>query len=81
MYVASKLFYSFIVQHPKDKEEVVEEKLSDYMSFVDELQEYYSTAHHVNAEQDYITVFEEIESYIVNPVPKHTMQVKFNEET
>lgn len=51
------------------------------MSFVDELQEYYSTGHHVNAEQDYITVFEEIESYIVNPVPKRAMQVKFNEES
>lgn len=68
-------------QHPKDKEEVVEEKLAEYMSFYEELQEYYSTGYHVNAEQDYITVFEEIESFVVNPVPKHTMQVNFNEDT
>lgn len=68
-------------QHPKDKEEGVEEKLAEYMSFYEELQEYYSTGYHVNAEQDYITVFEEIESFVVNPIPKHTVQVNFNEDT
>ncbi len=41
-----------------------------YNGFVDELVDYYTWGQHVNADQDPLTVFECLESALVNPLPK-----------
>jgi adenylate kinase len=56
---------------PGDSEEEVRKRLSNYNAYTEELDDYYGdTAQHVNADQDPHTVFESIESMIVNPIPK-----------
>lgn len=57
-------------QHPRDMEDRVSERLEFYNSCVEELVECYSWGQHVNADQDPLTVFECIESMLVNPLPK-----------
>lgn len=56
--------------HPKDREESVRGRLASYYTFQEELNDYYLEAQHINADQDPHTVFENIESMIVNPLPK-----------
>ena len=56
---------------PADSEDAVRKRLAQYNAYAEELDEYYTdTAQHVNADQDPHTVFECIESMIVNPLPK-----------
>ena len=58
-------------QHPSDTEQTVKQKLAQYHAYVEEIADYYTEAQHVNADQDPHTVFECIESMIVNPLPKN----------
>ena len=46
------------------------DKVKLYNSSVDELASYYTWGQHINADQDPLTVFECIESALVNPLPK-----------
>lgn len=55
---------------PKDAEETVQARLDMYHANAEELEEFYQDVIHVNADQDPYTVFEFIESCIVNPLPK-----------
>ena len=55
--------------HPKDTEEQVMKRLTQYTAYVEELADYYQEGQHLNADQDPHTVFECIESMIVNPLP------------
>ncbi|KAK3087522.1 hypothetical protein FSP39_006998 [Pinctada imbricata] len=55
---------------PKDSENQVKQRLAQYNAYVEELSDFYTDAQHVNADQDPHTVFECIESRIVNPLPK-----------
>ncbi|XP_013418058.1 adenylate kinase 8-like [Lingula anatina] len=55
---------------PKDSPEEVQKRLGAYQAFVDELTDYYVDAQHVNADQDPHTVFECLESMMVNPIPQ-----------
>lgn len=48
----------------------VRKRLAAYYAHQEDLQDYYSAAARVNADQDPHTVFEYIESTIVNPLPK-----------
>lgn len=57
-------------KHPKDGDDAVRQRLAEYSSYVEEIADYYTEAQHVNADQDPHTVFECIESMIVNPLPK-----------
>lgn len=57
-------------KHPKDGEDAVRRRLAEYSAYVEELADYYTEGQHVNADQDPHTVFECIESMIVNPLPK-----------
>ena len=57
-------------QHPSDRDEIVRQKLAQYHAYVEEIADYYTEGQHVNADQDPHTVFECIESMIVNPLPK-----------
>ncbi|CAF1204132.1 unnamed protein product [Adineta ricciae] len=61
-----------LVQHPTDNNEIVRKRYEEYMIYHDELQEFYSQqdAIHVPADQDAYTVFEAIESGILNPLSK-----------
>ena len=60
-----------LVQRPQDSEERVRAKVADFYAHVRNLQEYYeSVGIHINADQDPNTVFECIESGLVNYVPK-----------
>lgn len=56
---------------PSDTEEEVRKRLAQYHTYVEEIADYYTDAQHVNADQDPHTVFECIESMVVNPLPKH----------
>ena len=58
-------------QHPSDTEDAVRERLSQYHTYVEEIADYYTDGQRVNADQDPHTVFECIESMLVNPLPKH----------
>lgn len=58
-------------QHPSDTDDTVRQKLAQYHAYVEEIADYYTEGQHVNADQDPHTVFECIESMIVNPLPKH----------
>ena len=45
--------------------------MAEYQAYIEEIGEYYEgTGEHVNADQDIHTVFECIESIIVNPIPR-----------
>ncbi|KAM5145906.1 adenylate kinase 8 [Mantella aurantiaca] len=57
-------------RNPKDSEEKVQARLDMYHANAEELEEFYQDVIHVNADQDPYTVFEFIESCIVNPLPK-----------
>ena len=56
--------------HPKDEENEVKKRLAGYSVYSDEIADFYEEAQRVNADQDPHTVFETIESQIVNPLPK-----------
>ena len=56
--------------HKKDTEEQVRKRLAQYHAYCEELQDFYTFGEHVNADQDPHTVFESIESMIVNQLPK-----------
>ena len=47
----------------------VRKRLAAFYAYQEDLQDYYSQAARVNADQDPHTVFEYIESTIVNPLP------------
>lgn len=56
---------------PKDVESAVNERMSQYQTYIEEIEEYYEeNGQHINADQDIHTVFECIESVIVNPIPR-----------
>ncbi|XP_064649202.1 adenylate kinase 8-like [Lineus longissimus] len=57
--------------HPKDTDDAVRKRLSGYHAYVEEIADYYVDGQHINADQDPHTVFECIESMVVNPLPKH----------
>ncbi|KAM4662771.1 adenylate kinase 8 [Discoglossus pictus] len=59
-----------LLQNPKDCEKKVQARLDMYHANAEELEEFYQDVIHVNADQDPYTVFEFIESCIVNPLPK-----------
>lgn len=55
---------------PKDVESAVSSRIAQYQAYIEEIAEYYEeSAQHINADQDIHTVFECIESIIVNPIP------------
>jgi adenylate kinase len=55
--------------HPHDTEEQVSKRLEIHREFAQELEDVYQLGQHVNADQDPLTVFEVIESLLVNPLP------------
>ena len=58
-------------QKPNDSEENIRSRITDYYANVRHINDYYETnGLHINADQDPNTVFESIESGVVNPVPK-----------
>ena len=58
------------MQHPRNSESKISERVAIYNGYVDELADCFPWAQHLNADQDPLTVFECIESMIVNPLPK-----------
>ena len=56
--------------HPCDEEEAVRKRLAEFATYREELSDFYVDAQHINADQDPHTVFECIESMVVNPLPK-----------
>ncbi|XP_052092934.1 adenylate kinase 8-like [Mytilus californianus] len=60
-------------KHTKDEESKVKSRLSQYHAYVEELADLYTQGQQINADQDPHTVFECIESMIVNPLPKKFM--------
>ena len=65
----SKEIRERLKQRDSDKEDAVRSKLGQYLSVVNELRDYYeSKAISVNAEKNVNSVFETLESGIVNPV-------------
>ena len=56
-------------QHPDDEEAEVFSRISDYQVHYDAIQEFFPGAQKINADQDLQTVFECIESIVVNPLP------------
>ena len=61
-----------LTQKPSDTEENIRVKIKEYYGNVKTLNEYYEkTGIHINADQDPNTVFESLESGVVNPVPKN----------
>ncbi|XP_037654217.1 adenylate kinase 8 isoform X2 [Choloepus didactylus] len=59
-----------LLQNPKDAEEQVKLKMDLFYRNSAELEEFYVDAITINADQDPYTVFEYIESGIINPLPK-----------
>nr|XP_014341646.1 PREDICTED: adenylate kinase 8 isoform X2 [Latimeria chalumnae] len=57
-------------RNPKDTEEKVQVRLDMYYQNMRDLEVFYQDVIHVNADQDPHTVFEYIESNVVNPLPK-----------
>lgn len=55
--------------YPRDTEQRVLQRLEVYRGFAEELMDCYEWGQHVNADQDPLTVFEVIESLLVNPLP------------
>jgi len=55
---------------PPDDEEQVRKRLSQYHAYSEELTDYYVDGQLINGDQDPHTVFESIESTIVNQLPK-----------
>ena len=66
-----KVIVYFLFQSAKDVESAVSERMSQYQAFIEEIEEYYEDfGQHINADQDIHTVFECIESIIVNSIPQ-----------
>ena len=62
-------------QKSTDSEASIKTKINEYYHNVRYLLDYYETINlHINADQDPNTVFESIESGIVNPVPNNGSQ-------
>lgn len=53
------------------QEEDVRKRLSQYHTYAEELEDYYHQAQRINADQDPHTVFECIESMVVNQLPRN----------
>ncbi|XP_008561908.1 PREDICTED: adenylate kinase 8 [Galeopterus variegatus] len=60
-----------LLQNPKDAEEQVKLKIDLFYRNSAELEEFYESAVTINGDQDPYTVFEYIESGIINPLPKN----------
>ncbi|KAJ8039275.1 Adenylate kinase 8 [Holothuria leucospilota] len=58
------------VQQPSDAEEEVHQRLSAFYAYAEEIADFYEDAQHINADQDPHTVFECVESMLVNPTPR-----------
>ncbi|XP_042335983.1 adenylate kinase 8 isoform X2 [Sceloporus undulatus] len=58
-----------LLRHPRDVEEAVSLKVDSYFRFSGGLETFFEDAIFINADQDPQTVFEYIESYLVNPLP------------
>lgn len=64
-------FVPFSFQSLKDVESAVNSRIAQYQTYIEEIAEYYEeSGQHINADQDIHTVFECIESIIVNPIPR-----------
>ena len=62
---------SVSIQSSKDEESAVNHRMAEYQAYIEEIGEYYEeTGEHINADQDIHTVFECIESIVVNPIPR-----------
>ncbi|XP_055988720.1 adenylate kinase 8-like [Sorex fumeus] len=59
-----------LLQSPQDAEERIKFKLDLYYRNSAELEEFYPGAITLNGDQDPYTVFEYIESGVINPLPK-----------
>ncbi|XP_074646673.1 adenylate kinase 8-like isoform X2 [Tubulanus polymorphus] len=59
-----------LVYHPKNSEKEVKKRLTQYHVYVEEIADFYTDGQHLNADQDPHTVFECIESMLVEPLPK-----------
>ncbi|XP_026960238.1 adenylate kinase 8 isoform X1 [Sagmatias obliquidens] len=59
-----------LLQSPKDSEEQIRLRMEQFYRNSAELQEFYGQAITLNGDQDPYTVFEYIESGIINPLPK-----------
>lgn len=59
-----------LLQNPRDQEERVKFKMDLFYRNSAELEQFYSQAITLNGDQDPYTVFEYIESGIINPLPK-----------
>ncbi|EGW13933.1 adenylate kinase 8 [Cricetulus griseus] len=59
-----------LLQNPKDSEEYIRLRTDLFYRNSGDLEQYYQRAITVNADQDPYTVFEYIESGIINPLPR-----------
>uniref|UniRef100_A0A8C9KDL1 Adenylate kinase 8 n=1 Tax=Panthera tigris altaica TaxID=74533 RepID=A0A8C9KDL1_PANTA len=59
-----------LLQHPKDTKEQVKLKMELFYRHSSDLEEFYRQAIAINGDQDPYTVFEYIESGIINPLPR-----------
>uniref|UniRef100_A0A8D0BMU3 Nucleoside-diphosphate kinase n=1 Tax=Salvator merianae TaxID=96440 RepID=A0A8D0BMU3_SALMN len=66
---ASKEANERLLVHPRDQEEAVKSKVEAYFRLSSDLENFFEDAIIINADQDPQTVFEYLESYIVNPLP------------
>ncbi len=57
------------LQHSDDEESEVLSRISAYQAHLEDIQECYEEAQKINADQDLQTVFECIESIVVNQLP------------
>ena len=65
------LRYYLLLQHPADQEERVIKRFLTYHEHIEDVTDFYERiVQHINADQDPHTVFECIESMIVNPLPR-----------
>ncbi|XP_048368008.1 adenylate kinase 8-like [Sphaerodactylus townsendi] len=65
----SKRAHERLLTHPRDVEEHVRAEVEKYFRLSSGTKELFEDAVSINADQDPQTVFEYIESYIVNPLP------------
>lgn len=69
------LYFVTSWQSAKDVESAVNSRIADYQAYIEEIAEFYKeSGQHINADQDIHTVFECIESIIVNPIPRKNWQ-------
>ena len=69
------LYFVTSWQSAKDVESAVNSRIADYQAYIEEIAEFYEeSGQHINADQDIHTVFECIESIIVNPIPRKNWQ-------